>query len=281
MDRKLSKRVLVVLIGVLVSLSAAIAVVHAEDGILFKYSFEKGKSFDHKVKYTQEVAFGSFAYSQFMDLEVTEKCTGITEDGKYQMEMVFNKVESSTMQFDKMVEDPSGDNLVGQAVSYLVDEHGEVSEVKALGYIENWQMLSTKIVPLVDGWYIHLPAEDVTNGGTWKEQTDKEDNGEGLLITTSATYSFEEMKKEKGRNCAKITADISQEFEGTSSTPMGNYDADGEGKGEYEILFDANDSVIVKLKGKHEVKMDMTPESGKGDDVETTVNIEIERELLK
>ena len=102
-----------------------------------------------------------------------------------------------------------------------------------------------------------------------------------MLITTSGVYSFKEIKNEKTRQCAKVKADISQEFEGTSSTPMGSFNAVGEGKGEYEFLFDPSDSAIVKLKGKHEVKMDMTPESGKGDDVETTVNIEIERELLK
>lgn len=281
MFRELSKCIFLVIVGTLVAVSVVLLPAQAEDGVLLKYDYQKGTSFDHKVKFTQEISFGSFAFSQFMDLEVTEKCMGVTEDGKYQMEMVFNKVESSRMQFDKMVEDNSSETLVGQAVSYLLDEHGEVDKVNAMGYIENWEMISGNIIALIESWYPYLPAEKVASGGNWEEVKDKEDDGEGLLITTNAVFSFEGTKKEKDRECVKITADISQKFEGINSTPMGDFNTDGEGKGEYEVLFDPSDSAIVKLKGKHEVKMDMTPESGKGDDVETTVNMEMERELLK
>ena len=55
--------------------------------------------------------------------------------------------------------------------------------------------------------------------------------------------------------------------------------ADGKGKGKFEMYFDPVASVIVKLKASMDIKMDLIPESG-GDAVETTINYSLERQLI-
>jgi hypothetical protein len=263
------------------SLCAAVAVAAATPAagkaIQFQYQYEEGSSFKHKVKFTQEVWFGTFSRSQIVDLEVTEKCVGKTEDGKFKMEMVFNKVESSLMMFDQMQEDQLGAGLTGQSVSYIVDSHGEVSEIRAMGYIEAWERMSAAVEGLLNGWYAYLPAEEVAVGDGWTQNKTEEE--EGLVTETEAEFTFEEMKEEVGRECGKVEAETELVISGTTNTPMGTFDAEGTGEGKFEFAFDPTALVVVKLKGKIEIKMDMTPSSGKGDKVETTVNIEMEREL--
>lgn len=253
---------------------------HAGDGVHFVYKYEEGASFAHKVKFSQEVEYGSFSYSQFMDMEVTEKCVGVREDGTFQMEMTFNKVESSKMQFDNMVEDKTADNLVGRSLGYLVDGQGDVSDVKSLGYIENWEAMAENMNTVINLWYAYLPDEEIPVGGGWEGETGGDGDGSGLVMTSNSTFTFEEMKEEIGRKCARVTAKIKNKLNGTNETAMGSFVVDGGGTSEYEIFFDPKGSFIVKMKGKSEMAMDMKPEDGKGNAVETTVSIQLERELM-
>lgn len=253
------------------------AVLSADDSVIFGYDFEEGNTQDFKVKFTQETFFGSFSSSVFADMEITEKCVGVNEDGTYQMEILFNKVESSMMWMDKMQESSMGEELTGQTIGYTVDKNGEVDNIKALGYIESWRQYEGSMKQLVSGFYPYLPGEEISKGGEW-EDSDENDEG-GMHVTSSANYVFTEMKEEMGRKCAKVEAEIETGIGGVNTTPMGEYNAEGEGEGEAEFYFDPSESIIVKLKEKIEIKMDMTPVSG-GDAIETTVSFEIERELL-
>ena len=266
---------LLLILGTAAALGLVGAVL-ADDAVMFGYKFEEGASHDYKVKFSQDVDYGGFAFEQFMDFEVTEKCVGVTEDGKFRMELLFNKVETSRMQYDKMEEDDSFDGLLGQSVSYAVDAHGSVTDVKAAGYVDNWPRIYPTILMMMQLWHAYLPGEQVEAGNGWEETTDKQDNGAGLLISTSAKFSFEEKKKEKDHECAKVKAEVAQKIEGNQA----GYKADGTGKGKFEFYFCPEGSVMVSLKSKFEIKMDMTPESGQGNDVETIVNIQMERELL-
>ncbi len=269
-------RGLLLVSAVTAALGLVYPAVWAEDTVMFSYKFEEGTGHDYKVKFTQEMDYGGFAFNQFMDFEVTEKCVAVTEDGKFRMELLFNKVETSRMQFDKMEEDDSYDGLLGQSLTYLVDAHGAVTEVRAVAYVDNWARISPNITMMMQMWYAYLPGEQVEAGSGWKETKDKEDNGVGLLISTSAEFSFEGTKKEKDFECAKVKAEVEQKIEGSQA----GYKTDGAGKGKYEFLFCPEKSVMVQLKSKFEIKMDMTPESGQGNDVESIVNVQMERALL-
>jgi hypothetical protein len=249
----------------------------ADDAVMLKYNFKEGYSQDYKVKFTQEVFFGTFSRSVFADLEVTERCVGVSEDGKFMMEIVFNKVEASMMMFDKMQESQMGKQLTGQKVAFVVDKHGEVDEIKPVGYIESWQQMESDINAVVNGFYAYLPDKEVTKGESW-ENTD-EQNDDGMHITSQSEYTFKEMKEEKGRNCAQIKSETKTGIGGVNTTPMGEFQAEGEGEGESELYFDPSAGIIVKMKGKMDIKMDMTPVDG-GDTVETTVSYQIEKELL-
>ena len=67
---------------------------------------------------------------------------------------------------------------------------------------------------------------------------------------------------------------------GTSATPMGVYTVAGNGKGKGEFSFDAAKARVVRLKGKIDMTMDMTPQSS-GEAVKTVVTNHLERNLLE
>lgn len=249
----------------------------ADGSAVFVYDFEEGHNQDYKVKFTQESFFGSFSSSVFADMEVTEKCVGVTEDGKFEMEVTFNKVEASMMWMEKMQESKMGEELTGQAIGFVVDKHGEVENIKALGYIEKWRQYEDSIKQLVNGFYPYLPDKEISEGESWEDSDERDENG--MHVTSNAKYTFKEMKEQMGRNCAKVEAEVQTGIGGVSSTQMGEYEAEGEGEGESEFYFDPADAIVVKIKEKIEIKMDMTPASG-GDVVETTISFQVERELL-
>ena len=270
------RRSLLLVAAVVAALGLVFTGARADDGVMFGYQFAEGATHDYKVKFTQEMDYGGFASSQFMDFEVTEKCVGTTEDGKFKMELVFNKAESSRMQFENMVEDQSFESLVGQSVSYLVDGHGAVSDIKALGYVENWMVVSQNIIMMMQFWYAHLPREQVVEGDGWEQSADKVDNGAGMLVSTNAEFSFEETKEHKGHECAKVKAEVELKLEGG----MGGAETTGDGTGDYEFYFDPDGSVIVMLKSKIEIKLEVAQGSGQGDVQEIVINIQMDRELL-
>lgn len=249
----------------------------AGDSAMFGYDFGEGHNQDYRVKFTQETFFGTYSSSIYADMEITEKCVGVTGDGKFEMEITFNKVESSMMWMEKMQESRMGEELTGQSVGFVVDKNGEVDQIKALGYIESWRQFEGSIKQLVNGFYPYLPGKEIGKGEDWEHAKEQDENG--MHITSATVYTFKEMKEEKGRKCAKVESEIETGIGGINATPMGEYEAEGKGEGEHEFYFDPAESIVVKLKGKIEIKMDMKPVSG-GETVETTVSYEIEKELL-
>lgn len=257
---------------------AAPAVTGADGGTHFAYDFSEGYVQQYKVNFKQEMFRGSFSWSAIVDLEVTEKCVGVSDEGAFEMEIVFDKVEASMMMFDKMRDSGIGESLTGQAVSFTVDKHGETNDVKAMGYIESWNQVEQIVTELVNQFYVHLPAEDHSKGDKW-EFTDEKDE-QGMNVTENWEYEFKEVKQEMGRECAKVQAEVEFGIGGISSTPGGDFKMDGGGDGKYEFFFDGSEGLVVKLKGAIEINSDMTPVDGKGDTNELTINYEISRELL-
>jgi hypothetical protein len=250
----------------------------AGDGVHFEYTFEKGYIQQHKVKFKQEMFWGSYSRSAIVDMEVTEKCLGVTEDGRFEMELVFDKVETSIMMLDRLQESRIGESLTGQAIDYTVDESGAVRDVRAVGYIESWSQIEQLVTEIANQFYVYLPAEDHSPGQKWEHTDERDENG--MNVTENWEYEFDKMEEQMGRECAKVKAEVEFGIGGVASTPGGDFNMDGEGDGKYEFYFDGTEKMIVKMKGSIEVKSDMIPLSGDGETVESTINYEIERELL-
>jgi hypothetical protein len=259
------------------ALSVAASAVIAGTGVHFAYDIKEGQTESFKVKFNQETDLGFFLMSSFVDMEVTETCVNVDEDG-YLMEMTFDKVEASRMFQDKMSQDPIAAALIGQKIAYRVNRHGDVTDLKAAGYIEGWGQVERIIKPMVESGYSYLPDAEIDEGGEWGKDGETEKTGEDLEVTTVSNFKFKEMKEQKGRNCAKIVGRLENTIAGTTFTPQGNMSADGKGKGKFEMYFDPATSVIVKLKASMDIKMDLTPE--RGDAVETTISYTLERELI-
>jgi hypothetical protein len=268
---------ILVVIGILAVTIAAPAPTGAEDSVMFKYKFKEGYNQDYKIKYSGEMFFGTFGMSFFTDLEVTFKCVGVTEDSKFNMEIVFNKVDASRQRGDRMEETGMGEQLTGQTVACVVDVHGEVDDIKAMGYIEAWRQIEQEVRTVIKAFFAYMPAEEVAKGETW-ENTD-EQSQEDLHVTSRSVYEFNEIKDEKGRQCAKVEAETEIGIGGVQTTPQGDFKAEGEGEGKTELYFDVADGIIVKMKDKMEIKMDMVPVAG-GDGFEITRSYQIEVELL-
>jgi hypothetical protein len=259
-----------------VALALGGAQVGAGESTYLGYKFAEGHSQEYKVKFNQEVDFGNFAMSQIIDMEVTEKCVGM-DDSLHLMEIDFDKVESTRMQFDKMVDDPTGENLTGHAVTFKVDKHGETSDMRAVGYIEGWERMKKVVESMVDNWYAYLPDTTINEGSGWSQ--DEGPKHEGMLTySNKADFHFAEVKKEKNRQCAKITAETENTVSGSQDTPAGSMDVTGGGTGEVEFYYCMKSSTIIKYKAKVEMKMDLEPQGG-GDTTQMTVNVVMEREV--
>jgi hypothetical protein len=205
-------------------------------------------------------------------------CVGVTEDGVFQMELKFDKVEASVMMFDRMQDSGIGEDLSGQSISYTVDKFGETNDVGAVGYIESWSQVEQLVTEIANQLYVYLPSQAHAAGDKW-EFTDERDE-DGMNITENWEYEFKEIAQAKGRDCAKVKAEVEFGVGGIASTPGGDFNMEGEGDGKYEFFFDGSEKLVVKLKGSIEVKSDMVPVSGSGDTIESTIIYEINRELL-
>lgn len=248
----------------------------AGEAVFLGYGFDDQYQQAYKVKFNQEVDTGNFAFSYLVDMEVTEKCVS-AGDSLFLMEVHFDKVETARMQMDNMIEDPMGEKLTGQAVSFQVTRSGVVSDVKPVGYVDGWQQMERIVKPIFEGWYAYLPDAEVEPDGTWERDIGPKEES-GLTVSGHSEYRFEQMKEEKGRECAKIKAKSTNTITGKQSTPMGVMNVDGSGKGEGELYFAIGSSTIVKFKTKVEMKMDMVPEGG-GDTTGTAVAYSMEREV--
>jgi len=251
-----------------------VAVALAGD-VHFSYHYPEDYSQGYKMKFNQEVSFGQFSMSEFVDMEVTERRVGVDEEGTLSMELTFDKVEASRVQFDNMVESPLGEQLTGQAVTYKLDKFGDVTEIEPAGYIDVWDDIHDRVEAFL--MYAYMPDKVVAQGESWSEDA-KEEEDEGMKTVTTSAFTFKEMKKEKGLECAVVEGNIENVITGTNENPMGTFAVDGKGKGSIEMLFDPKTSAIVKLKGKMELNMNMVPE-GAGQEVNTIVTIQMEKAL--
>jgi hypothetical protein len=259
-----------------VALSAAPAVAQE---VRFAYDFKPGASERHRVKLNQEMDMGGMAIGYLADMSVSLKCVS-GADGKYSMEMKFDKVDVSTSMMGNVSANPIGEQLVGQAITFDVDASGDVNNIKPVGAFDAWDTAKQLVEPVIDRWYIHLPNQAVAVGGSWKKEGEKELQSSGTQTVTNTTYTYKAMKKEKGRDVAVIDQAQDSKISGVATTPMGIFNVDGSGQGKFEILFDPAQSRVVKFKGKIDVSMDMTPQAG-GDLVQMIVANHFERELLE
>jgi hypothetical protein len=247
--------------------------------VTFAYRFEPGSSERHRVKLNQEVDWGGMAMSYLADMEVTVKCLS-AKDGKYEMEMKFDKADVSMTMMGTPQVSPLGEQLVGQSVLFTADANGEVSGIKPATVFDAWEMAQQIVEPVLKGWYPHLPNKAVAMGGEWKKAGEKETESSGSETLTNASFKFKEMRKEKTHDVAVVEQTLDSTISGTSATPMGTYQVAGGGKGKAEFLFDPAKSRVEKLKGKVDISMDMTPQAG-GDAVKAVVISHVERNLLE
>jgi len=278
MNKPLGVQWLAVMGLVAVVLAAMPGAIAAGDGVHFVYEFNEGYVQQHKVGFKQQMFFGNFSRSAMVDMEVTEKCVGVTEEGLFEMELVFDKVEASIMMFDKMQDSNIGENLTGQTISFTVDKFGETNDVRAVGYIDAWSQMEQLVTEIANQFYVYLPDEDHAEGENWERTDERDENG--MNITESWEYKFEKVDEVRGRKCAKVKAEVEFGIGGIAVTPSGDFNMEGEGDGDYEFFFDWAEKLVVKMKGSIEVKSDMTPVSGTGDEIESNIIYEIERELL-
>jgi hypothetical protein len=250
----------------------------ADDAVYFAYDFGDGYNQRYEISFSEERAAGNYSMTSIFDLEITEKFIGVNDDGKFEIEIVFDKVDASVMLFDQMRETHIGEQLTGQSIGFLLDKNGEHSELKALGYIESWEQHKGTIEMFVGMFYVPLPGKGYAKDDKW-EYTDEQDNN-GLNTTTRSEYHFKEMKKEAGHDCAKVTIETEVGLGGILETPGGDFETEGEGEGESEFYFDSANGLVVKLKSKIEVNLDLTPVTGKGEVQQVTNTYEIERKLL-
>ncbi|MDH3197131.1 MAG: hypothetical protein OEO21_02720, partial [Candidatus Krumholzibacteria bacterium] len=249
----------------------------AADEVHFAYKFEPGASHAYKAKFSQELDFGDFAMSIFVDMEYTETCTKV-EDGAFTMELTFDKVDASRSMFDRLEEFAMGANLAGKTVTFTLQPTGEVHDLRSSGYVEGWDAMKQVLESVVEAAYPHLPDKSVAAGDEWTLDEEKEVTPQGIEIVTNAFYAFKEMKEVQGRSCACVETEVESTMGGTAAMPQGSFAADGEGKGKFEFYFDPAAGLIVKVKGKMDVRTDLTPEDG-GDTQEMSVGYSFEREL--
>ncbi len=257
-------------------LAAAPAIAHE---VTFAYKFEPGVSERFRVKLNQEVSMGQMAISTIADMEVTIKCVSAAE-GKYTMELKFDKADVSTTMMGNTSANPIGEQLTGQSIAFTADASGGVTDVTPVGVFEAWSVAQQLVEPVLEGWYPHLPSKALPVGGEWKQAGERQTESSGTETVTNATFKFKAMKKEKTRDVAVVEQTLDTTISGTSATPMGVYTVAGTGKGKGEFLFDPAKARVIKVKGKIDISMDMTPQGG-GDPMPTVVTNHFERDILE
>jgi hypothetical protein len=244
---------------------------------MFTYAFEAGSSHRYRVKVNQEMDFGGNTMGQIADFEVTVKCASVA-DGKAAMELTFDKADMSRSMFGNLAADPMAETIVGKSVNYTVDAAGEVTDIKPATYYDGWDQVRQMVESFIESWYVPLPGKAYAPGATW-EHSEKDKGAGGMDVAATGTYKFKERKQEGGRDCASVTGEIATELSGQSVNPMGTFTVEGGGKGKSEFLFDPAARLVIKLKSKTDVSMNLTPAAG-GDPMEANVVYQIERELL-
>jgi hypothetical protein len=264
-------------LGIVALVGLSFATRAVADDVVFAYVFEEGVSHSYRVKMNQEMDFSGNAMGQIADLEVTVKCMSVTE-GKASMVMTINEADMSREMFGNTAADPLAEAVLGRSVAYSVDATGAVSDIAQEGYYEGWDQISGFVEPLLKAWYVRLPGKAYAVGAEWTD-THRDKGSGGMDTETESTYKFKESKKEKGRDCAIVAGSVTTLLGGKSANPMGTYNVDGEGSGRVEFSFDVSAHLIVKLKAKMNIGMELTPAVG-GDTVDANISYQVERELL-
>jgi hypothetical protein len=247
--------------------------------VTFAYRFEAGTKERYRVKLNQEIDMGGMAVTSLADMEVTLTCASGAE-GKYVMEMKFDKVDVSMTMMGNTSQSAVGDQLTGQTVSFAVNENGDVDDIKPVGAFDAWATVRQLVEPVLEEWYPHLPNRAVAVGGEWKQDGEKKESSSGTSTVTNATYKFKEMRQDKGRDVAVVEQVLATTIGGTSTTPAGLYSVAGSGRGKFQVLYDPAKSRVSEVKGKIDISMDMTPQGG-GDTVQTAVTNHLERSFLE
>jgi hypothetical protein len=251
----------------------------AGEGVMFAHRFEADSSQRYRVRFDSSLDMAGMEITSVVDMEATVKCLAVV-DGKSAMVMTFDKMEMSQMIMGKMESSPMSAMVEGKSVNFSVDAHGEVSEITPAAGFDAWAEVRMLVEPILQGWYVYLPATEVAVGGEWQRENRKVTSGSGEEVISNEYFKFKEMRKEKGRECAVVEQTADETVGGARPTPMGTFALSGAGKAKFEFLYDPASGRVVRIKGATDLDIDMTPESG-GDAVKTAVSNHVERELLE
>jgi hypothetical protein len=114
-----------------------------------------------------------------------------------------------------------------------------------------------------------LPDSTIAPGGSWPVHEIEEAEGVDRKEEQKALFDFKEIKKEKGKKCAKVVGDSEHYVHGKISNRFGQFHMEGRGKTQVEFFFDTDGSGIIKLKGQGEMRVDMSDASTSGEKAET------------
>ncbi len=251
----------------------------AAQEVVFAYKFEPNAVERHRVKLNQEATMGAMSVTNLVDMEVTIKCV-TANDGKYGMELKFDKCDVTQQMMGNTTETPLGEQITGQTIVFTTDASGEVTNIEPLGAMDAWPVAQQVIRPVLESWYPHLPNKAIAVGGTWKKAGVKQTDESGTETLTNATFTYKGLKKEKTREVAVVEQVLDTTLGGSSSNALGSYILAGTGKGKGEFWFDAVKSRVVKFKTDIDVTLDMTPQSG-GDTMKTLLVNHVERSILE
>jgi hypothetical protein len=266
-----------VLLSVALLMFTSAVPVRADD-VTFSYQFEPGASSRYKVSFTSETDLGSGAMRVLADLKVTILCESAA-DGKYSMKMTFDEVDMSREVFGNLQPDPGAEAMVGKTIAYSVDGNGKVEDITPAPFFDGWEQSQQFFEPLINGWYEYLPGIAVPVGQGWKKQLEQPGMG-GLSVVASVDATFKEMKKEKGRECARVVGETRQDISGQSESAMGTFKVAGKGEGKFELYFDPVARTVVKRKSAMQVESDVAPVAGGDNAITTNVSYHAEIELL-
>ena len=259
------------------------AALTAADAVHFVYKYSPGYSQDFKGEFGSEQNFYGRNLVTLVEMEFTETCVEVFGDTLYKMELSFNEVSSSMRMNDNLMPNQMDEALKGQTVSYNVDKYGKVSDLKAKSYITGWRQLSQMLNNVIGGWYPRLPDDSVEPGNSWKdERTEYPEEAQGMEVQSITTYKFKEIKKEKGRLCAKVEGEEKSIISGKTVNNFGEFNTDGKSKTKFEFMFDPDGVGIVKFKAtmQMDVKMiDASDSPGKKEDTESHMSYEVKKEI--
>lgn len=268
--KKIPAMVIVLIAGVL-----AVPAI-AGESVRFSYLFRQGSEQAYKISFNQDIDAGAFTMNRFADFQVVEKCVAVS-DSNSTMEMTFVKVESSRRFGETLQDDKMGTDLTGKKVRYTVNADGGVDNVTSVGYIEGWSKMTQILTPVIESGYVFLPDTNIAVGNSWDRKNFTQKVGGGLSSVTSVEFLFKEMKKEKGRECARVTGNRHSTMAGKLQLGAKSADASGKSTGKFEFYFDPATSMIVKLKSKVEATIALTDDEGQAH--ESTFSYNIEREI--